>query len=234
MVRIMRLASLRRARSNCVTSCACSRRTGSPITRMSLRASRCRRERSCASAVSLIWVVSLMVSWYPRRGHSHCGSTSSTTRTPPAAYRSRFAASQARSASRVFPVSILSHHPAGVAAALAPKRAGTSTWAVPASLAASRSAVNRPATSTLSLDVPERSRPTRKPGRRVPSSRRRSAPPRRTPPPCRLRRARSAAPFRVERLHDDAPRRVAAAAAPPPERAGRRSAPRRGSPGSAG
>src|SRR5665647_2203615 len=123
MMRIMRLASLRRPRSNVVTSSARSRSTGSPMTRMSLRASRSRRLSSTWSrSLCLVCVMSL---WYlssrsqPLR--VHVGDEPHAPRGEPVAVGSEPAAQGVES----FPCfGSLNHDPAGVATALSPQRAG--------------------------------------------------------------------------------------------------------------
>src|SRR5665647_3331941 len=123
MMRVMRLASLRRPRSNVVTSSARSRSTGSPMTRMSLRASRSRRLSSTWSrSLCFVCVISL---WYlssrsqPLR--VHVGDEPHASRGEPVAVGSEPAAQRVQS----FPCfGSLNHDPAGVTAAFSPQRAG--------------------------------------------------------------------------------------------------------------
>src|SRR5450756_305003 len=119
MMRVMRLASLRRPRSNVVTSSARSRSTGSPMTRMSLRASRSRRLSSAWSrSLCFVCVISL---WYlssrsqPLRVHvgdePHAPRGESVTVSP----------EPAAQGVQSFPCfGSLNHDPAGVTAAFSP------------------------------------------------------------------------------------------------------------------
>src|SRR5450759_4765787 len=123
MMRVMRLASLRRPRSNVVTSSARSRSTGSPMTRMSLRASRSRRLSSTWSR-SLCFVCVIFLWYLSSRSQPlrvHVGDEPHASRGEPVAVGSEPAAERVQS----FPCfGSLNHDPAGVTAAFSPQRAG--------------------------------------------------------------------------------------------------------------
>src|SRR5665647_1496289 len=213
MMRIMRLASLRRPRSNVVTSSARSRSTGSPMTRMSLRASRSRRLSSTWSrSLCLVCVMSL---WYlssrsqPLR--VHVGDEPHAPRGEPVAVGSEPAAQGVES----FPCfGSLNHDPAGVAAALSPQRAGAEDAFAVSQSCREPPGREPPGDADLVLRRPGELEADQGPGRGVTE----------LAPPLHLlgvepffrpaRRQGDRPRLGAQRLHDHAPRMLAAAAAP--------------------